>query len=69
MRYWSICYPGDNGEDVVETLSADDIRKQYYPYWYEKMCKKFGKDHVDANYCFEDCLEDWVIVHWAVESS
>lgn len=51
----------------VETLSEDDIRKQYYPYWYGKMCEKFGKEHVDENYSFNDCLDDWQVVHWAWE--
>jgi hypothetical protein len=31
------------------------------------MCKKFGKEHVDKTYNFEDCLEDWIIVNWAWE--
>jgi len=31
-----------------------------------KMCEKFGKDHVDANYCFEDCLDDWIVVNWCM---
>lgn len=66
MRYYSFAYPTE-GDDVVETRSEDDIRKEYYPYWYGKMCEKFGKEYVDANYCFEDCLDDWTVVHWAWE--
>ena len=66
MRYYSFAYPTE-GDDVVETMSEDDIRKEYYPYWYGKMCEKFGKEHVDANYCFEDCLVDWIVIHWAWE--
>jgi len=64
MRYYSFAYPID-GDDVVETKSEDEIRKEYYPYWYGKMCDKFGKEHVDATYSFEECLEDWIVVHWA----
>lgn len=67
MRYWSLAYPDESDNDVVETLSEEDIRKQYWPHWYGKMCEKFGKDHVDSNYCFEDCIDDWVMVHWAWE--
>lgn len=66
MRYYSFAYP-IKGRDVVETMSEDDIRKEYYPYWYGKMCEKFGQEHVDATYSFEECLEDWVVVHWAWE--
>jgi hypothetical protein len=31
------------------------------------MCKKFSKEVVDKNYCFEDCLEDWIVINWAWE--
>ncbi len=51
----------------VVTMSEEEIRKQYYPYWYGKMCEKFGKEHVDENYCFKDCLVDWQVVNWAWE--
>lgn len=68
MRYWSFGYPDENDNDAVETWSEDDIREKYWPYWYGKMCKKFGKEHVDANYSFEDCVDDWTVVHWAWES-
>lgn len=67
MRYYQIAYPDENNKDVVEVLSEDDIRSQYWPHWYSKMCEKFGKEHVDKTYCFEDCLNDWIVVHWAVE--
>ena len=32
------------------------------------MCEKFGKEHVDEHYSPQDCIDDWVIVHWAQES-
>lgn len=56
----------ENGGYIV-TLSEEEIRRQYYPWWYEKMCKKFGKEKVDELYTFEDCLTDWVVVNWAWE--
>ncbi len=68
MRYWTICYPNENDETVYETLSEDDILKQYWDYWYGKMCEKFGKEHVDANYSKQDCIDDWTILHWAWKS-
>lgn len=66
MRYFSYDEYDDTGWNVV-TLSEEEIRKQYWPYWYSKMCEKFGKEHVDANYSFEECLADWQIVNWAWE--
>ncbi len=66
MRYYSFAYPID-GDNFIETKSEDDIRKEYWPHWYGKMCEKYGKEIVDANYSFEDCLNDWIVVHWASE--
>lgn len=66
MRYYSFNEYDENGGHI-ETVSEEDIRKEYYPYWYEKMCQKFGKEYVDATYSFEDCLEDWQVIHWAWE--
>ena len=58
----------DDGGGYVVTLSEDDIRKNYYPYWYKKMCEKFEQSYVDQNYSFEDCLSDWIVINWAWES-
>lgn len=69
MRYYSYNELGDNDENIVVTMSEEEIKKTYYPYWYERMCKKFGKEHVDQNYSFNECLEDWIVVNWAWESS
>jgi hypothetical protein len=68
MNYWTICYPNEKDETVYETLSEEDILKQYWDYWYGKMCEKFGKEHVDANYSKQDCIDDWTILHWAWKS-
>jgi hypothetical protein len=68
MRFWTIVYPGDNNEVIYETLSDAEIIATYWNHWYGKMCEKFGKDHVDAHYCKQDCIDDWTVVHWAVES-
>lgn len=68
MRYWCINYQDENDNDVVETLSEKEIIEQYWHYWYGRMCDKFGKEHVDANYTVQDCIDDWTVVHWAWES-
>jgi hypothetical protein len=70
MRYY--CYnelADDGSSNLVITMSEDDIRRDYYPYWYDRMCKKFGKEEVDTKYSFEDCLTDWLVVNWAWEST
>jgi len=68
MRYYSYNeYVEDPDANSVVTVSEEDIRRDYWPFWYGKMCKKYGKEHVDANYSFEECLEDWIVVNWAWE--
>jgi hypothetical protein len=62
MRIFEIAYPTEDG-DMVEILTDDDIRQQYYPYW----CQKMIMNVPNADLSLENCIEDWCIVHWAVE--
>ena len=70
MRYW--CYneqdETQNDGFRVVTVSEDDIKRTYWPYWYGKMCEKYSSEYVDANFTFEDCRDDWIVVNWAWES-
>lgn len=68
MKYWSISYPDENDNDVVETLSEDEIIAQYYPYWSSRMIEKYGQKEFDEIWSKKECIEDWVVVHWAWES-
>lgn len=68
MRYYTFNeFDGKEGREV--TLSESEIIEQYWPYWYEQMCKKFGQEYVDFNYSKEECIEDFCIIHWAWEST
>lgn len=68
MRRFTYVEPGEDDEPVFVTVSEEEIRQKFWPYWYGKMCGKFGKEHVDANYTFEHCLDDWMVVNWALPS-
>ena len=67
MRYFQHMEPNEDGEDITVITTDEDIRRAYYPYWYDKMCKKYGKEHVDETYSLEECIEDWMIIHYAEE--
>jgi hypothetical protein len=71
MRYY--CYndykTDPSVDSYVEVKSEEDIRREYWPYWYKKMCEKYEQSYVDENFNFEDCLTDWIVVNWAWESS
>lgn len=69
MRYYCYYdYSENSNTNTVLTISEEDIRRDYYPYWYEQMCKKYGDEVVAKNCTFQDCLEDWIAVYWAWES-
>lgn len=73
MRYYSYneaVFDNDGnlvGNEVI-TMSEEEIRTTYFPYWQQQMNKKFGEDCVKTRYGFEDCLNDWIVVNWAWKS-
>ena len=69
MRKFSYnVFPDDACPGGVVTVSENYIRKTYYPYWYSKMVAKYGQPEVEEKYCFEDCIQDWLVVNWGWES-
>lgn len=64
MRKFKISYPDDDGNPVEELLTEDVVREQYWNYWESKMIEKYGNIE---KYTFNDCLEDWIAIHWAEE--
>ena len=63
MKYWTIVFPGEYDQHVQETWSEDQIIKSYYRHWSILMLQNSKTD-----LSVERCIEDWVIVHWAVET-
>lgn len=64
MKYYTISFPGEFNQHVVETWSEQQILASYFPYWSEKM-SAVGKDDMISE---ELCISDWVVVHWACET-
>ena len=60
-RYWTITFPGEHGQTVVETWSEEQILKSYYAYWFHKMCEANKHEEISE----ENCIRDWVVTHWA----
>jgi hypothetical protein len=72
MRYWIFVEPvGDSSEPVWKIYSDDAILAEYWETW-----KRQGVAYNNAN-GFEEylgvsplrCIEDWVVVHWAVAAT
>lgn len=71
MRYYCFdTWKTDPAVDsYVEVMSEQEILDEYYDHWYDAMVSKFGKEIVDANYCVDDCIDDWCIINYAWEST
>jgi hypothetical protein len=63
MKYYTISFPGEFGQHVDEIWSEDQIIESYYKYWYGKMVES-NKHYLISR---ELCIDDWCVVHWAVE--
>lgn len=64
MRYFSY-----TKNDVIETVSEQEIFKGYYNIWYIQMCEKYEQAYVDEHYCFYDCLDHWILINKAWQVS
>ena len=64
MKYYK--YTEFNDDDNPEIiLSEKEILDLYFPHWLSMMAKA-GKDLPPS--AEQVCIDDWVVVHWAVES-
>ena len=54
-------------EDVVVECTEKEILDEYWDFWHTAMVKKFGKGHELITE--QNCIEDWVVVHWAWEKN
>lgn len=71
MKYWTIVSPNDSDDSTpfYETLSEDEIIAQYWDYWSNQMIAKYGAEEFEKNWSKKECIEDWVTIHWAIEST
>jgi hypothetical protein len=73
MKYWSYndyTDPDDPaGSSVVVTKSEDEIIAEYWPDWYKRGCAAKGEQWMKDYMTPSDCIDDWVVVNWAWEST
>jgi hypothetical protein len=46
-------------------ITEEEIIARYWSWWSESMSKKYGSNSKLINK--ENCINDWVLVHWAWE--
>lgn len=64
MKYYTIAFSGEFGQHVQETWSEDQILQSYWTYWFTKMIENAAVGDLTR----ERCIDDWRVVHWAVET-
>lgn len=52
-------------DNKVVEVTDEDIIRDYWPWWSEKMAKKYGEGSPRIKK--EDCIDDYVVVNWAWE--
>jgi len=63
MRYFQYDAYDEYGDGHIVTVTEEDIRRDYFPFWHKAMCRKYG----DGEYSFNDCILDWATDNWAWE--
>lgn len=53
------------GQDII--MSEKEILDEYYTYWSKGMIEKFGAEHFEEHYTFGDCVDCYIVTHWATE--
>jgi hypothetical protein len=65
MKYWTIAFPGECGQHVVETWSEDQILSSA---WYRNWVYKMVQANKHSLISDELAIDDWCVVHWAIET-
>lgn len=68
MKYYCYNEMNDNGE-LVKVFSEEEILRTFWPYWKERMIEKYGEEDFNNNWGPDDCIDDWIVIHWAWEAS
>jgi hypothetical protein len=62
MKYYTISFPGECGQDVVETWTREQILKSaWYRNWVMMMVQADKAHLIDD----QTAIDDWCVVHWA----
>lgn len=62
MRKFRYNTPTDTGNQVVQ-VTEEEILSTYFDYWSSQMVKAGKQDLISP----ENCIDDFVVVHWAWE--
>lgn len=70
MKYWLYVEPaGQTSEPVYTVMSDAAIIAEYFDYWRDRMQKAAKPVSALIEQDYSRCIDDWVVVHWAVEAT
>ena len=61
MKTFKYETPNPDGSVETTVLTEDELIERYWDYWCEQM-RKVGKEDLISR---ENCIEDFIVVHWA----
>lgn len=65
MRRFSYAEYNEDDKAFIIIKTEQEILEDYWKFWSDKMEQKFGAGHKLITK--QNCIEDWVTTHWAVE--
>ena len=65
MKYYTIAFPGECGQHVVETWSEEQIMKSA---WYRNWVYMMVQSNKHPLMTEQLAIDDWCAVHWAFET-
>lgn len=65
MRKFLTVEPGENWEPIERVFTEAEILALYWDHWRSGMVRLHGPD--DPRMTEANCIDDFVVVHWAVE--
>lgn len=72
MKHYLIAEPiGDTSQPVWKIYSEEAIIAEYYETW-QRQGEAYNKAHGIAKYTgitASRCIDDWLVVHWAIEAT
>jgi len=63
MKTYQYLEPDNEGNPITITRTEEEILFEYFYYWSFKMIKADKADKITT----QNCIKDWIVLHWAEE--
>jgi len=63
MKTYQYIEPDNEGNPITITRTEEEIIFEYFHYWSVKMIEVDKADKINI----QNCIKDWIVLHWAGE--